>query len=438
MTKKIEDMSVDELRAKAALNSQSWHSADATGKNALHAENVAIYKLLDSKTGSRSSYDPASGSWSEVSAAPAAQTRTAASAAPTAQTGSAASAATARVSPVQETFHYSTAPEWKSAYADEIAALTDSYVRREPFQYDPDADPAWSAYRKMYAREGQRAAANTLGEYAAMTGGMPGTAAMSAAQQAGDYYASQAADKLPALAQLAYEMYLSEGERQLGAINALRGLESDEYSRYRQQLAQYNADRDFSYALSRDAVSDARYADETQYSRSQDAYARELALAQLAAGAGDYSGMENLGVDVSAARPTAYGYSADGDTYTISSAKGLSFLNAAAPGSVMTGGDGSVWTKNADGSVSITKGDRTYLAGGTGASQAPPSSGRTNARSTGSAAPDYNGVLTRVIAMKERGAGKSTIEKAIAAARDAGQITASQYTSLHNYYVAGV
>ena len=40
--------------------------------------------------------------------------------------------------------------------------------------------------------------------------------------------------------------------------------------------------------------------------------------------------------------------------------------------------------------------------------------------------------------MKERGASKNTIEKAIAAARDAGQISVSQYTSLHNYYVAGV
>lgn len=432
MAKKIEDMTEDELRAKAAQNAQSWHSADAAGKTALHAENVAIHSLLDSKTGSRSSYDAGSGSWSEVSAAPAVSAGTAAAA----QRQSAAPAT--RLSPAQETFQYSAAPEWKSAYADEIAALTDSYVRREPFQYDPDTDPAWSAYRKMYAREGQRAAANTLGEYAAMTGGIPGTAAMTAAQQAGDYYASQAADKLPALAQLAYEMYLSEGERQLGAINALRGLESDDYSRYRQQLAQYNADRDFSYALSRDARSDARYADETQYGRNQDAYARELALAQLAAGLGDYSGLENLGVDAGAARPTAYGYSADGDTYTISSAKGLSFLNAAAPGSVMTGGDGSVWTKNADGSVSIARGDRTYLAGGTGASPATASSGGASARSAGSTAPDYNGVLTRVIAMKERGASKSSIEKAIAAARDAGQITAPQYTSLHNYYVAGV
>ena len=43
--------------------------------------------------------------------------------------------------------------------------------------------------------------------------------------------------------------------------------------------------------------------------------------------------------------------------YTITSNKGLNFVNNASPGSTMTGGDGSKWTKNPDGSTTIVDKD---------------------------------------------------------------------------------
>lgn len=52
--------------------------------------------------------------------------------------------------------------------------------------------------------------------------------------------------------------------------------------------------------------------------------------------------------------------SSSGGSYTIGSEKGLSFVNTASPGSTMTGGDGSKWTKNSDGSTTITKDGNTY------------------------------------------------------------------------------
>lgn len=67
------------------------------------------------------------------------------------------------------------------------------------------------------------------------------------------------------------------------------------------------------------------------------------------------------------------GYTAtspDGMTYSIGSEKGINFLTNAAAGETMTGGDGSQWTKNADGSVTITKNGRTYTYGGGGVQQA--------------------------------------------------------------------
>ena len=53
---------------------------------------------------------------------------------------------------------------------------------------------------------------------------------------------------------------------------------------------------------------------------------------------------------------TVYGEPNDGGSgyYKISSAAGLKFLNTASAGEVMTGGDGSHWVKNRDGTTSIT------------------------------------------------------------------------------------
>lgn len=60
--------------------------------------------------------------------------------------------------------------------------------------------------------------------------------------------------------------------------------------------------------------------------------------------------------------------SSDGKTYDIGSEKGLDFVNNASAGSTMTGGDGSTWTKNADGSTTISKNGSTYRVGGGGGS----------------------------------------------------------------------
>ncbi len=63
MATNLNKMTVDELRKKAAQNSQNWHSADPERREALHAQNVEINKILDARTGSKSSFDAPSGVW---------------------------------------------------------------------------------------------------------------------------------------------------------------------------------------------------------------------------------------------------------------------------------------------------------------------------------------------------------------------------------------
>ena len=176
-----------------------------------------------------------------------------------------------------------------------------------------------------------------------MTGGVPSTAAVTAAQQASDYYASKLADRVPELYRLAYSMYADADARRLRALQALRTARGDELARWDAEQAYADDRRDFDYKKSRDAQADA------------------LALAKLAAANGDYSGLAGLGVDVTRANGTRWAYGADGGVYEIGSAKGLAFLDGAQPGQTMTGGDGSVWTKQPDGSVTIARGGQTWV-----------------------------------------------------------------------------
>ena len=164
------------------------------------------------------------------------------------------------------------APTYESRYDPQIQDTIAGILGRGEFSYDPKTDPVYSAYQKQYTREGQRATADALGQAAAATGGMPSSYAVTAATQAGDYYAAQMADKIPQLYQDAYNRYLQEYQMKLSDLSALRGLESDDYNKYRDQLSQYNTDRSFDYA---------KWLDEQQFSQQDLENLRNLRADEL-------------------------------------------------------------------------------------------------------------------------------------------------------------
>lgn len=193
--------------------------------------------------------------------------------------------------------------DYASSYTAEQQELLNQIKNTADYRYDPAEDELYAAYAKQYRREGQRATADALGQAAALTGGIPSTAAATAAAQAGQYYATQLSDKLPALEQAAYERNAARQNALLQSLNAyntadntayerylndaaldydnmelLRALRSDDYTKYRDDLAQYNTDRDFGYN---------RFVDGLQYQQSVEAnkqtqagYDRELAAAE--------------------------------------------------------------------------------------------------------------------------------------------------------------
>lgn len=171
-------------------------------------------------------------------------------------------------------------------------AMLDLIMNRKPFQYDPKTDPAAQAARKEAGYNARLATEGTLGSYAGMTGGIPSTAAVSAAAQAGNAALQTGADKVAELRNLAYQNYQTEGQNMQGIAALLLQQEADAYNR------------------GRDALADQRYADELAYSREQaqkqwdynlqqDEYQRKYDEAILAAQYGDTSKLKALGIDTS-------------------------------------------------------------------------------------------------------------------------------------------
>lgn len=100
-------------------------------------------------------------------------------------------------------------------------------LQGDTFSYNHQTDPTWQALRKEFLREADRQTRDTLAAYAGQTGGMPSTAAVSAAQQAGNYQRAQLTDKIPELYDAAYKRWLQGQENQRANLNLLHGIDSD-------------------------------------------------------------------------------------------------------------------------------------------------------------------------------------------------------------------
>lgn len=178
-------------------------------------------------------------------------------------------------------FTYQSAPEYVSKYQNQIDELTKTLLNRDKFEYNPENDPLYQQYAQSYAREGQRAMQDTLGQVSARTGGLASSYATSAAQQTYDNYMAALADKIPELKQLAYSMYMDDYNTQANNLQLLNALEQGDFGKYQSLLNQYNADRNFQYGVyaddwnrnyttERDKIADDRYGTEWNYGLERD------------------------------------------------------------------------------------------------------------------------------------------------------------------------
>ena len=180
------------------------------------------------------------------------------------------------------------APTYENRYDSDISDLWAKLKDRQDFSWDAATDPSYQAYAKEYAREGQRATADTMAQIAAQNGGQVSSYAATAGAQAGNYYAAQMADKVPELYDAAYQRYLNDFTMDRQKLSDALTLENSDYGKYLDSLSQWNTDRSFEYGQLLDEISNQRQNRSTA-----------LSEALVALEHGDTSKMEALGFDMS-------------------------------------------------------------------------------------------------------------------------------------------
>lgn len=281
------------------------------------------------------------------------------------------------------------APTYQNRYDDRVQELLNTLLNREDFRYDASTDPLYAQYKQQYKMEGKRAMHEALGTAAGMSGGRVSSNAMMAAQEAGNYYAGQTANKIPELYQLAYQKYLNDYQLKQSDLAAVQGAEQNDYAKFlndRQQfntdrsfdfqtwqdaqnrakdnlqtaigleqldwdkyktgLGQYNTDRNFNYAQLLDEVSNQTQLRQEEAQREQrtreleqQLWQNQYNLANLGGSYGDYSGLNELGItpDVenlrrlaiaNAGRTTPVGSGGSGGDATLEDTTGDATLDA--------------------------------------------------------------------------------------------------------------
>lgn len=121
---------------------------------------------------------------------------------------------------------------YASSYGSTIGDLMGKINNYGSFEYDPQKDGIYSAYKKQYLREGERAGANAMAQAAAASGGVPSSYAVTAGQQAGNYYAGQLADMIPTLEQNAYQRYIQDFGVLQDKLGTYQQQDATDYQRY--------------------------------------------------------------------------------------------------------------------------------------------------------------------------------------------------------------
>ena len=144
------------------------------------------------------------------------------------------------------------ASNYKSKY--DVAGAVADYGKAmgEGFSYDPTTDAAYQSYAKEYARLGEKARQNTLGDVASLTGGYASSYATSAAAQAQNDYNRQLTAVIPELQNAAYNRWSDQLSNKYNYANLLAGIDATGYDRWADNRA-------FNYQKSRDKVADAQW-----------------------------------------------------------------------------------------------------------------------------------------------------------------------------------
>lgn len=145
----------------------------------------------------------------------------------------------------------------------DVQKLYDDIMNAPEFNYDFNADQTYKNLAERYRSQGKMAMKDTMGQAAALNGGLGTSYSQMVGQQVYNQYMQELADYIPQLEEKAYGRYQDDIARMYERYNLALGLDDREYGRYKdkidqeytddqmlldmylQQQGQANADREF-------------------------------------------------------------------------------------------------------------------------------------------------------------------------------------------------
>lgn len=145
---------------------------------------------------------------------------------------------------------------YKSSFATELSKLYDTMKKRH-FDYNADDDISYQNYARLYAKQGERAMEDTMGQAAALTGGYGSSYAEAAGQQSYNRYLQELAQMVPEFEQNAWKRYNDEGEQLTDRYQMLSQRQDEEYKRWQEGMSVWEQEvndawQDYQYTAQQD------------------------------------------------------------------------------------------------------------------------------------------------------------------------------------------
>ena len=164
--------------------------------------------------------------------------------------------------------HLGTKPgAYQSKYQGQIDEVRKNITDRKPFTFNVNEDALYQQYKDRYTQMGKQAMRDTVGQAAALTGGYGNTYAQNVGQQAYGQYMQGLTDKIPELYQLALDKYDRDAAAEKEKYSLLTDADNTDYSRWGDQMAQWNTDRNYLSDRADTELSQAMSISNTMYAR---------------------------------------------------------------------------------------------------------------------------------------------------------------------------
>jgi len=134
---------------------------------------------------------------------------------------------------------------YNSKYGAALDSIMQQIQNPDKFQYSFNGDELFKQYADMYTNMGRQASADAMGQAAGMTGGYGNSYAQQVGDQAYQQYLTQLFDRGDQLRSQAFNEWQANRADDYNRANALMNADEMQYGRYRDELGDWQTDRDW-------------------------------------------------------------------------------------------------------------------------------------------------------------------------------------------------